>query len=190
MTVIQYIHLKIPEPIWQISHNAQFCNKMCTYVHISVTKWCTLGYEHGALWDLGNSTIRVPPRHMTSSNGNIYRVTGHLCGEFTGDRWIPAHRPVTQSFDVFFGLHLTKPLSKQLWGWWFETPPFLLWRHRTYWSAKSWSLTAILQLSHLFSLTVLCSLTVCLDCLNIKTVLSTYGDFHVKDKTAVRTSYL
>ena len=26
--------------------------------------------------------------------------------------------------------------------------------------------------------------------LNIKTVLSTYGDFHVKDKTVVRTSYL
>ena len=26
--------------------------------------------------------------------------------------------------------------------------------------------------------------------LNIKTVLATYGDFHVKDKTAVRTSYL
>ena len=26
--------------------------------------------------------------------------------------------------------------------------------------------------------------------LNIKIVLSTYGDFHVKDKTAVRTSYL
>ena len=26
--------------------------------------------------------------------------------------------------------------------------------------------------------------------LNIKTVLSMYGDFHVKDKTAVRTSYL
>ena len=26
--------------------------------------------------------------------------------------------------------------------------------------------------------------------LNIKTVLSTYGDFHVKDRTAVRTSYL
>ena len=26
---------------------------------------------------------------MTSSNGNIFRVTGPLCGEFTGDRWIP-----------------------------------------------------------------------------------------------------
>ena len=26
---------------------------------------------------------------MTSSNGIIFRVTGHLCGEFTGARWIP-----------------------------------------------------------------------------------------------------
>ena len=26
---------------------------------------------------------------MTSSNGNMFRVTGQLCGEFTGPRWIP-----------------------------------------------------------------------------------------------------
>ena len=26
---------------------------------------------------------------MTSSNGNIFRFTGHLWGEFTGPRWIP-----------------------------------------------------------------------------------------------------
>ena len=26
---------------------------------------------------------------MTSSNGNIFHVTGHLCWEFTGPRWIP-----------------------------------------------------------------------------------------------------
>ena len=26
---------------------------------------------------------------MTSSNGSIFRVTGHLCGEFTGHQWIP-----------------------------------------------------------------------------------------------------
>ena len=26
---------------------------------------------------------------MTSSNGNIFRDTGLLCGEFTGHRWIP-----------------------------------------------------------------------------------------------------
>ena len=32
---------------------------------------------------------RVMQNMMTSSNGNIFRVTGPLCGEFTGDRWIP-----------------------------------------------------------------------------------------------------
>ena len=66
---------------------------------------------------------------MKSSNGNIFRVTGHLCEEFTDPRWIPAQRPVTRSFDVFFELRLNKRLSKQSWGWWFETLPPPLWRH-------------------------------------------------------------
>ena len=34
----------------------------------------------------------------------LFRVTDHLCGEFTGHRWIPRKRPVTRSFDVFFDL--------------------------------------------------------------------------------------
>ena len=38
---------------------------------------------------------------MTSSNGNIFRVTGHLCGEFTGPVEFPTQSPVTRSFDVF-----------------------------------------------------------------------------------------
>ena len=42
----------------------------------------------------------------------------------------PAQRPVTRSFDVFFDLHPNKRLSKQWWGWWFETPSCPLWRHR------------------------------------------------------------
>ena len=138
---------------------------------------------------------------MTSSNGNIFRVTGHLCGEFTGHRWhddvikwkhfprywpfvrgihrspvnpphkgqwrgallftlicaringwvnnckagdlkrnrahydvivmeFPTQRSVTRNFDVFFDLRLNKPLSKQWWGCWFETPSSPLWRHR------------------------------------------------------------
>ena len=65
---------------------------------------------------------------MTSSNGNIFRVTGPLCGEFTGPGEFPTQRPVTQSFGVFFGLCLNKRLSKQPWGWWFETPSWSLWR--------------------------------------------------------------
>ena len=49
---------------------------------------------------------------MTSSNGNIFRVTDHLCGEFTGLRWFPAQGPETRNFDVFFDLSLNKRLSK------------------------------------------------------------------------------
>ena len=46
-----------------------------------------------------------------------------VIGEF------PTQRPVTRCFDVFFDLYLNKPLSKQLWGWWFETSSRSLWRH-------------------------------------------------------------
>ena len=74
------------------------------------------------------------PQHrnnmMTSSNGNIFRVTGPLCGEFTGPGEFPTQRPVTRSFDVYFDLRLNKRLSKQSWGWWFETLLCSLWRHR------------------------------------------------------------
>ena len=66
---------------------------------------------------------------MTSSNGKIFRVTGPLCGEFTGPGEFPTQRPVTRSFDVFFDLRLNKRLSKHSWGWWFETLSWSLWRH-------------------------------------------------------------
>ena len=42
----------------------------------------------------------------------------------------PTQRPVTRSFDVFFHLRLNKRLSKQWWGWWFETLSRPFWRHR------------------------------------------------------------
>ena len=41
----------------------------------------------------------------------------------------PAQRPVTLSVDIFFDLCLNEQLSKQSWGWWFETPSRSLWRH-------------------------------------------------------------
>ena len=66
---------------------------------------------------------------MTSSNWNIFRVTGHLCGEFTGPGEFPTQRPVARSFDVFFDLRLDKRLSKQSWDLWFETQSRPLWRH-------------------------------------------------------------
>ena len=65
---------------------------------------------------------------MMSSNGNIFRVTGPLCGEFTGLGEFPTQRPVTRSFDIFFDLRLNKRLNKQAWGWLFETPSWSSWR--------------------------------------------------------------
>ena len=47
-----------------------------------------------------------------------------VTGEF------PTQRPVTRSFDVYFDLLPNERLSKQSWGWWFETLSSPLWRHR------------------------------------------------------------
>ena len=41
----------------------------------------------------------------------------------------PHKGPVTRSFDVFFDLRRNKRLSKQPWGWLFDTPSLSLWRH-------------------------------------------------------------
>ena len=87
-------------------------------------------YNRNTLWLRDSARQTSRGKSMTSSNGNIFRVTGHLCGEFTGPGEFPTQRPLTRSFDVFFDLRLNKRLSKQPWGWWFETPSCSLWRHR------------------------------------------------------------
>ena len=38
---------------------------------------------------------------MTSSNGIIFRITGPLCGEFTGHRWIPRTKASEAEFRYF-----------------------------------------------------------------------------------------
>ena len=64
---------------------------------------------------------------MMSSNGNI----SHVCaGNSPVTGQFPTQRSVTRSFDVFFDLRMNKQLSKQSWGWWFETSSCSLWRHR------------------------------------------------------------
>ena len=96
--------------------NKKMCHKISIVTLLKFVR-CPLLYQT-------NPTGHNDPRlHETSSNGNISRVTGPLCWEF------PAQRPVTRSFDVFFDLRLNKRVSKQSWGWWFETPSHPLWRH-------------------------------------------------------------
>ena len=79
---------------------------------ISLRKWSTkimIRHDDVIKW-------KHFPRHWPFVRGI------HRSGEF------PTQRPVTRSFDVFFDLRLNKRLSKQPWGWWFETPSFPLWR--------------------------------------------------------------
>ena len=66
---------------------------------------------------------------MTSPDGSIFRVTASLCGEFTGDRWIPLIKVSDAELWCFFDLRLNKWLSNQWRRRWFETPSRSLWRH-------------------------------------------------------------
>ena len=121
-----HIQLSIDILIWKQFHHIHFGS-------LKEIRWAELTQKYGKHYHSGHGsttqlTITVTKRRvfmMTSSNGNIFCVTGPLCGpgEF------PTQRPVTRSFDVFFDLRLNKRLSKQPWGWWFETPSWSLWRH-------------------------------------------------------------
>ena len=68
-----------------------------------------------------------------------FRVTGLLCREFTGDRWIPRTKAsdaeilyflwsLPEQTGVFCDLRPNQQLSKQWRRWWFETLPRSLWR--------------------------------------------------------------
>ena len=69
----------------------------------------------------------VPPwwRHQMETFSALLTLcveNSPVTGEF------PSQRPMTRSF-VFLWSAPEKRLSKQSWGWWYETPSRLLWRH-------------------------------------------------------------
>ena len=64
-------------PIWGLIYRRNF----------SEVRARVNNYIHRFLWDV--LTHPYPFCMLTSSNGNIFRITGPLCGEFTGHRWIP-----------------------------------------------------------------------------------------------------
>ena len=88
----QYICCTSPTITCSISHSARFrCKYFCS-------EWCVVGYGIVGFVRLVYSLSQTKPNRqkwrrwppmMTSSNGNIFRVTGPYCGEFTGHRWIP-----------------------------------------------------------------------------------------------------
>ena len=105
---------------WTVNSLNHWSDSLVNFIYVSAHKHIPTGYSKIMY-------TRVQTHMMTSSNGNIFRVTGHLCGDFTGE--FPTQRPMTRSFDVSFDLRLNKRLSKQSRGWWIETPSWSLWRH-------------------------------------------------------------
>ena len=90
--------------------------------------------KSGVLWDMGRVKCGIHEfglwwtwwRHQMETFSALLAIcAGNLPvpGEF------PAQRPVTPSFDVFFDLRLNNRLSKQSWGWRFETLSCPLWCH-------------------------------------------------------------
>ena len=88
----------------------------------------TYAYMYHRLQWVSSSTVATFPwwRHQMETFSALLAIcagNSPVTGEF------PAQRPLTRSFDVFFDLHPNKRLSKQWWGWWFESPSRPLWRH-------------------------------------------------------------
>ena len=63
---------------------------------------------------------------MTSSNGNIFRITGHLCGKFTGHWWIPHTNASDVELRCFLWSILSRPRCVQVLR---ELVDHFEWRH-------------------------------------------------------------
>ena len=94
--------------------------------------------ECGRFWsqimDCGRKKILDALGKMPTYHDDVIETVSALLDICAGNSSVsgefPAQRPVTRGFDVFFDLRPDKQLSKQSWGWWFETPSHSLWRHR------------------------------------------------------------
>ena len=79
-----------------IATTKQSTTKPCAYfLGYTVYKMMPITLDIQRSWSLENTPLVSVGSSdlgriymMTSSNGNIFRVTGHSCEEFTGDRWI------------------------------------------------------------------------------------------------------
>ena len=59
MLTIDLLHKSHNTPVLDPTMH-HFVTEMCTCVHISVTKWCIVGYLSNALWGLWDGTINTP----------------------------------------------------------------------------------------------------------------------------------
>ena len=164
--LISKFHISKPRPCLDILMVTRFLLRfLWTFaIRLHTRHWNTCSFEHQMFnWFM-----------MTSSNGNIFRDTGHLCGEFTGHRWFPRTK-ASHAELWYFSRRLNKRLSKQSCGWWFETPSRPFWRHcnvkfkHTYAAYWIWKIPNVFQ--HIDSHCVTSPMPTCLHMCNVTSVL-------------------
>ena len=91
VNLLRGISFIISGTILWVTHAEQIFDKKSYLLCLTCQRCCTpiLSYATWLMARCDDNGQRLTPSMMTSSNGNIFRVTGHLCGEFTGLRWIP-----------------------------------------------------------------------------------------------------
>ena len=97
-------------------------------IHSSL--WLMAGGRHGGWWNICTFM-------MTSSNGNIFRVTGPLCGELTGHRWILRTKASDAELWCFLGRTIAQTIVRLV----IRDAIVPLWRH-----SNALTLSAILQM--------------------------------------------
>ena len=112
---------------WIWMDRTYWTNKWNPFIHVTYNKIKSavlFTWSHITRWYM-----------MTSSNGNIFRVTGPLWGEPTGHRWITHTMTSDEELWCFFDLRL----SKHSWRRWFETPSPSLWKKSGSRCTKLWT---------------------------------------------------
>ena len=101
-----------------------FAALTCDWVNVSK---CTALKTGACLPVIISGTLVLLPFAfmVTSSNGNMFRITGLCAGNSPVTGEFPTQRPVTRSFEVFFDMRM----SKQLRRCWYETLSCSVWRH-------------------------------------------------------------
>ena len=81
----------------------------CVYIYIIAKSDCS--------WSDQKTTVISTQLNRCYGDGTTWWC--HQMETFSA--LLATQRPVTRSFHVYFDMHPNKRLSKQLWGWWFET---------------------------------------------------------------------
>ena len=111
------------------SPGAQHVLKGFIEIHFLMQRNFVVGY-------VSRTGSHVLKAMMTSSNGSIFHVTGPFEGNPPVTGGFPSQRPVTRSFDGFFGLRLNKRLGKQSTRRWLR-------RHGTHYDVTVMKTTAL-----------------------------------------------